>query len=99
MVYLVLYVCSAFMVGSLRSNGGAAGLVSCGIAFDGEMPSANRFSHHGGLTAGTLVFDTTTRIPVAVHNCATNQTWHRLLPFPCFFSQHIFYPLKPLSVL
>ena len=73
--------------------------ISRGIAFDGEMPSAYRFSHHGGLTAGALVFDITTRIPVAVHNCATNQTRHRFLPFPCFFSQHIFYPLMLLSVL
>ena len=99
MVYLVLYVCFASMVGSWRSNGGAFGLISCGIAFDGEMPSANRFSHHGGLTAWALVFDITTRIPVAVHNCATNQTRHKFLPAPCFFSQHIFYPLMLLSVL
>ena len=50
MVYLVLFY------GSWGSNGGAAGLVSCGIAFYGEMPSADRFSYHSGRTAGALVF-------------------------------------------
>ena len=49
MVYLVLFY------GSWWSNGGAASLVSCGIAFDGEMPSADRFSYHGGLTAGAYL--------------------------------------------
>ena len=43
------------MVGSWRSNGGAFGLISGGIAFDGEMPSADRFSYHGGLTAGAYL--------------------------------------------
>ena len=77
--------------GSWGSRDSTIERVSRRIAFDGEMPPADRLPHHGGPTARALVLDSTVRIPVAVHKCAANQTRHNLRPFSCFVSPHISY--------